>query len=147
MTSTASLARYRVGDLDLTRMGYGAMQLAGPHVFGPPKDRDAAIRVLRAVVDLGINHMDTADYFLLDTYVEGVEGGTGETFNWDVAKEAIARYGKPVFLAGGLTPENVGDAVEAVRPYAVDAASGVERLPKRKDFEKLKDFITNAKKA
>ena len=43
MTSTASLARYRVGDLDLTRIGYGAMQLAGPHVFGPPKDRDAAI--------------------------------------------------------------------------------------------------------
>ena len=63
MTSTASLARYRVGDLDLTRMGYGAMQLAGPHVFGPPKDHDAAIAVLRAVVDLGINHIDTSDYY------------------------------------------------------------------------------------
>jgi len=63
MTSTASLARYRVGDLDLTRIGYGAMQLAGPHVFGPPKDRDAAIRVLRAVVELGINHIDTSDYY------------------------------------------------------------------------------------
>src|SRR5690242_19492191 len=63
MTSTASLARYRVGDLDLTRMGYGAMQLAGPHVFGPPKDRDAAITVLRAVVELGITHIDTSDYY------------------------------------------------------------------------------------
>src|SRR6476661_9192138 len=63
MTSTASLARYRVGDLDLTRIGYGAMQLAGPHVFGPPKDHDAAIRVLRAVVELGINHIDTSDYY------------------------------------------------------------------------------------
>ena len=63
MTSTASLARYRVGDLDLTRIGYGAMQLAGPHVFGPPKDRDAAIRVLRTAVDLGINHIDTSDYY------------------------------------------------------------------------------------
>jgi pyridoxine 4-dehydrogenase len=63
MTSTASLARYRVGDLDLTRIGYGAMQLAGPHVFGPPKDGDAAIRVLRAVVELGINHIDTSDYY------------------------------------------------------------------------------------
>jgi pyridoxine 4-dehydrogenase len=63
MTSTASLARYRVGDLDLTRIGYGAMQLAGPHVFGPPKDHDAAIAVLRAVVDLGINHIDTSDYY------------------------------------------------------------------------------------
>src|SRR6476646_5976592 len=50
-------------DLILTRIGYGAMQLAGPHVFGPPKDHDAAIRVLRAVVELGINHIDTSDYY------------------------------------------------------------------------------------
>lgn len=63
MTSTASLACYRVGDLDLTRIGYGAMQLAGPGVFGPPKDHHAAIAVLRAVVDLGINHIDTADFY------------------------------------------------------------------------------------
>jgi pyridoxine 4-dehydrogenase len=54
---------YPVGDLALTRVGYGAMQLAGPGVFGPPPDRDAAIAVLRAVVDLGINHIDTADYY------------------------------------------------------------------------------------
>ncbi|WP_436533992.1 oxidoreductase [Actinoplanes sp. HUAS TT8] len=55
--------RYRVGDLDLSRFGYGAMQLAGPHVFGPPKDRDAAIAVLRTAVELGINHIDTADFY------------------------------------------------------------------------------------
>lgn len=54
---------YKVGDLELTRFGYGAMQLAGPHVFGPPKDRDAAIAVLREVVELGINHIDTSDYY------------------------------------------------------------------------------------
>jgi pyridoxine 4-dehydrogenase len=54
--------RYRVADLDLTRIGYGAMQLAGPGVFGPPKDHDAAIAVLRAAVGLGINHIDTADF-------------------------------------------------------------------------------------
>ena len=54
---------YRVGDLELTRVGYGAMQLAGPHVFGPPKDRDAAVAVLRAAVDLGITHIDTSDYY------------------------------------------------------------------------------------
>jgi pyridoxine 4-dehydrogenase len=54
---------YLVGDLELTRMGYGAMQLCGPGVFGPPKDRAAAIAVLRAVVDLGINHIDTSDYY------------------------------------------------------------------------------------
>jgi aryl-alcohol dehydrogenase-like predicted oxidoreductase len=63
MTSTAVKDRYRVGDFDLTRVGYGAMQLAGPGVFGPPKDHDAAIAALRAAVDLGINHIDTADYY------------------------------------------------------------------------------------
>ena len=51
------------GDLIVTRMGYGAMQLAGPHVFGPPKDRDGAIAVLREVVDLGITHIDTSDFY------------------------------------------------------------------------------------
>lgn len=50
-------------DLELTRIGYGAMQLAGPHVFGPPADRDEAIRVLRTVVELGITHIDTSDYY------------------------------------------------------------------------------------
>ena len=54
---------YRVADLELTRVGYGAMQLAGPGVFGPPKDRDAAIAVLRTAVDLGIRHIDTADFY------------------------------------------------------------------------------------
>jgi aryl-alcohol dehydrogenase-like predicted oxidoreductase len=54
---------YRVADLDLTRVGYGAMQLAGPGVFGPPKDRDGAIAVLRAAIDLGIRHIDTADFY------------------------------------------------------------------------------------
>ncbi|HEX4356595.1 MAG TPA: oxidoreductase [Pseudonocardia sp.] len=54
---------YRVGDLELTRVGYGAMQLAGPGVFGPPKDRDAAVAVLREVVDVGITHLDTADFY------------------------------------------------------------------------------------
>jgi pyridoxine 4-dehydrogenase len=54
---------YRAGDLGLSRVGYGAMQLAGPGVFGPPKDHGAAIAVLRAAVDLGINHIDTADFY------------------------------------------------------------------------------------
>jgi aryl-alcohol dehydrogenase-like predicted oxidoreductase len=54
---------YQVADVELTRVGYGAMQLAGPGVFGPPKDHDAAIAVLRAAVELGINHIDTADYY------------------------------------------------------------------------------------
>jgi aryl-alcohol dehydrogenase-like predicted oxidoreductase len=54
---------YRLGDLDVNRIGFGAMQLAGPGVFGPPKDRDEALAVLRTAVELGINHIDTADYY------------------------------------------------------------------------------------
>jgi aryl-alcohol dehydrogenase-like predicted oxidoreductase len=54
---------YRVGGLELARVGYGAMQLAGPGVFGPPKDRNAAIAVLRTAVELGVNHIDTSDYY------------------------------------------------------------------------------------
>ena len=65
MTTKTSLpgGTYQLGDLEVTRMGYGAMQLAGPHVFGPPKDRDEAVAVLREVVELGINHIDTSDYY------------------------------------------------------------------------------------
>ncbi|HEV7651010.1 MAG TPA: oxidoreductase [Actinophytocola sp.] len=68
MTSTTSTGNlpggtYRVGDLELGRVGYGAMQLAGPGVFGPPADRDAAIDVLRTAVELGVNHIDTADFY------------------------------------------------------------------------------------
>jgi len=65
MTTTTSLpgGTYHVGDLEVTRVGYGAMQLAGPHVFGPPQDPDEARAVLREVVALGINHIDTSDYY------------------------------------------------------------------------------------
>ena len=67
MTTTnppaAQAGFYRVGDLDLNRIGYGALQLAGPGVFGPPRDRAAAIEVLRTAVELGVNHIDTADAY------------------------------------------------------------------------------------
>jgi pyridoxine 4-dehydrogenase len=63
MTTQELGGTYRAGDLDLTRIGYGAMQLAGPGVFGPPRDRAAALAVLRAVADLGITHIDTSDYY------------------------------------------------------------------------------------
>jgi hypothetical protein len=59
----AEAGSYRVGDLNLNRIGYGAMQLAGPGVFGPPRDRAAAIEVLRTAVELGVNHIDTADAY------------------------------------------------------------------------------------
>ena len=83
---------------------------------------------------------EVVNYFLLDARVDGQMGGTGQTFPWDLTARAKV-FGKPVFLAGGLTPENVAGAIEAAQPFAVDVASGVEKSPKRKDFEKLKLFI------
>jgi len=73
-------------------------------------------------------------------------GGTGETFNWDLALEAV-RWGRPVFLAGGLTPGNVGEAVRRVQPYGVDVSSGVEAAPGRKDHAKVRAFVAAAKQA
>jgi phosphoribosylanthranilate isomerase len=78
------------------------------------------------------------DFHLLDSYAPGRPGGTGETFAWELARA----HGRsvPVILSGGLTPGNVGDAIAAVRPYAVDVASGVEITPGRKDPAKLTAF-------
>ena len=78
------------------------------------------------------------DFHLLDSYTRGVPGGTGETFSGELARAHAG--GVPVILSGGLTPGNVADAIAAVRPYAVDVASGVELEPGRKDPEKLRAF-------
>lgn len=63
MTDKPALPTFTLGDRSVARMGYGSMQLAGPHVFGPPKDRDAAVRVLREAVERGVNHLDTSDFY------------------------------------------------------------------------------------
>jgi phosphoribosylanthranilate isomerase len=82
---------------------------------------------------------------LLDAKVAGQHGGTGQTAPWNLL--ADFQPGVPVILAGGLTPDNVGLAVRTVRPYAVDVASGVEQGPGRKDWEKMRRFIENAREA
>lgn len=94
-----------------------------------------------------LHNFPDVDAFLLDAHAEGKTGGTGKTFNWNLAKNAVKKFDKPVILAGGLTPQNVADAVRKVKPYAVDVASGVEKSPGVKDYKKLKQFIENARKA
>ena len=84
------------------------------------------------------------DAWLLDAFVADKLGGTGEKFNWELAIEA-KKLGRPIFLAGGLTPANVAEAVRTVHPFAVDVSSGVEASPGRKDHAKLRDFISAAK--
>lgn len=80
------------------------------------------------------------DAWLLDSFVPGKQGGTGEKFNWELAAEA-KEAGRPVILAGGLTPENIAEAVHEVWPFGVDVSSGVEAAPGRKDHGLVRDFI------
>lgn len=104
-----------------------------------------ALRVQNAESIAALENYQT-DAFLLDAYSKSGLGGTGEKFNWDLAVEA-RKFNKPIFLAGGLTPENVAAAVAQVRPFAVDVSSGVESTPGKKDAAKVRAFITAAKSA
>jgi len=85
------------------------------------------------------------DYHLLDSFTAGVPGGTGETFAWEIARGHRGRV--PIVLSGGLTPDNVGEAIAAVHPFAVDVASGVERSPGVKEPEKLQAFAAAVRAA
>ena len=102
---------YRVADLELTRVGYGAMQLAGPGVFGPPKDRDAAIAVLRTAVDLGLNHIDTSDFY-------------GPYVTNEIIREALAPYPDDLHIVTkvGARRDEQGGWLHARTPVELTAA-------------------------
>jgi phosphoribosylanthranilate isomerase len=89
------------------------------------------------------------DAVLLDTRTATASGGTGQAFNWERAHDVIAaEAGKlRIILAGGLTPENVAEAIQTLRPWGVDVATGVERHPGRKDPARVQAFITTARAA
>lgn len=105
-----------------------------------------SIKVFRVGADFDHTQVTAcpASAYLLDASVPIARGGTGRTCDWNAARRVV-ELGKPVILAGGLTPDNVCDAIRAVRPHAVDTAGGVERSPGKKDHDKIRDFIRNAK--
>jgi phosphoribosylanthranilate isomerase len=108
----------------------------------------SGLRIIKAIrigseADLRDLERYRVDGFLLDAYVEGKPGGTGQAFDWDLVRLASSRA--KIILAGGLTPENVGYAVRAARPYGVDVASGVEEEPGKKCRELVNLFVRTAK--
>ena len=100
--------------------------------------RDAASLEAMAAYD--------TDAFLLDSQVEGQPGGTGQTFDWSLAAKA-KKFDKPIFLAGGLTPQNVAAAIRVAQPFGVDVSSGVESAPGKKDRQKMRDFVAAVRAA
>jgi phosphoribosylanthranilate isomerase len=133
-----------VGSADLD-----AVQLHGDET--PASCRGFPVKVIKAlrVGEGGESMVEIArgyavDYFLLDADAGSDYGGGGKSFDW---QRAAGMPPERLFLAGGLRPENVAEAVRRVRPFAVDTASGVESRPGKKDPLKVKEFIRNAKHA
>jgi phosphoribosylanthranilate isomerase len=128
------------------RCRLGMLQLHGDE--GPAYCREAARRTGCKVMNAARVH-DAAqvqalrryatDFHLLDAYSPRAPGGTGESFDWELA--TLHPRTPPVVLSGGLTPDNVGQAIEQARPFAVDTASGTESEPGRKDPAKLEAFF------
>ncbi len=110
----------------------------------PVRDADS-LRAITRYLDACRVRGHGPSALLVDSYVHGQHGGTGRTAPWPLL--ATFRPGLPLILAGGLTPENVADAIRVVQPYAVDVASGVEVSPGRKDPEKMRRFIDAAREA
>ncbi len=111
--------------------------------FGRPYLKAVRVRPGADLLKYATEYHDALG-LLLDAYVSGVPGGTGERFDWSLIP---AHLPKPVVLSGGLTPENVAEAVEQIRPWAVDVSSGVEARPGVKDATKVAAFIEHAKRA
>jgi phosphoribosylanthranilate isomerase len=116
-------------------------------------EAEAAPRPLVAVVRVGTERPEApapalralCRALLLDSRRDGAPGGTGETFEWDLV--AGRDFGIPVLLAGGLSPENVEEAVRRVRPWGVDVASGVESAPGKKDAARMRRFFEAVRRA
>lgn len=99
-----------------------------------------AFRAFRGIPESNAGYeRNEAPFMLIDAAVKGVYGGSGVSADWAAAAKLAQQY--PLLLAGGLTPENVADAVRQVQPWGVDVASGVESAPGEKDAEKMKAFV------
>jgi len=129
-------------------VGLDIIQLHGSESSEDCKIHDKIYKAIRVQELSDLEQLAKYDVsaFLLDTYSPDEHGGTGKTFNWDIAVEA-KKYGN-IILAGGLNPDNIEEAIKHVKPYGIDVSSGVEGSTKGiKDHSKLKLFIERARKA
>jgi len=101
---------------------------------------------LRSKGDIALYQNYPADKYLIDAYCEVDHGGTGKVADWDLAEEAVVQFDTPVLLAGGITSENVNDALEKVKPYGIDLSSGVEVSPGIKDHNLIREFVGEVNK-
>lgn len=127
--------------------GLDMVQLHGEE--SPEYCAELGLKIIKAVKVKDKNNLKKIDDYnvsgiILDTYDPKLMGGTGKSFNWNLAVSA-KKFGKPVILSGGLTPDNVSDAIKKVKPYGVDVSTGIEFSPGKKDFKKMKKFIDYAK--
>ncbi len=134
--------------IDDCELDFAQLHGAQTERFAERIGADRVIRVARVRDERSLEELSNyncARFYLLDTYIEGVPGGTGKTFDCNVISTALPP-GKPIFLSGGLNPDNVEDAIKIVSPFAVDASSGLECEPGKKDLKKVKEFIENVRK-
>ena len=131
----------------ITKCGLDTLQFHGEET--PEFCRQFGLKTIKAIRVRDKRSLDAMQAFgseawLLDAFVPGKLGGTGERFDWELARVVAARH-RTVILAGGLTPENVAQAVREVGPYGVDVWSGVESSPGKKDHAKMRTFVATAK--
>lgn len=131
-------------------MRHAGIDVAQFHGHEPPEACLVPHRAIKAIRVKELSDLEPLKHyrvsaFLLDTYTPELLGGTGRIFNWDIAVDA-KQFGR-IILAGGLTPDNVAQAVQWVHPYAVDVSSGVEEDKGKKDHGLLRAFVKNAKEA
>jgi len=141
------LAVHRAVDLDIIQLhGYEGPELVAAVVNATKRPVWKAISV-RSAEDVERLEIWPADAILLDAPTPG-RGGSGTTFDWTLAQSARRRYpAMHIVLAGGITPDNVGDAIAAVAPWAIDVASGVEAGPGVKDADKIARLVAAARAA
>ena len=136
VNATCERAGFRLAQLHGHETPETCAAVTVPVIKAVSVQHDASTEQVNALVE---PYLDVADFVLLDTHHTSLWGGTGESFNWRVARELSTKV--DLFLAGGISADNVAHAVHSMRPYAVDLSSSVESAPGVKDLDKLAAFF------